>query len=315
MRNKSLLLLPLLLASPATAWMSMMAITGGTPKVTVLGGTGFVGSRVCQQLVARGAAVTSVSKTGRIPSWAADEDWTLRVDWKTANLLTDALSFPDCDALISCVGVVGTDREKLLQGNGQANVRAFQAASENLYRAVLVSVSSEVAACQENWLPEFFQGYFQGKQDAEKAALQAVNNDPSKVCIVKPTFIYGGDSFGLFPPRVSDGYGSAIEQLLSFGLITALADITPGLIKVALRPPTSVNAVAAACVAGALGEVSGTLDGGPAINKATNQPDATGLTDAIEWAKENVGKAYDWAKVEVPKAIDGAKKQLDEMKQ
>ena len=57
---------------------------------------------------------------------------------------------------------------------------------------------------------------------------------------MKPTFIYGGESFGLFPPRVTDGYGSGIEELLSNGAIKALADFMPGLIKVNTpqpRPP------------------------------------------------------------------------------
>lgn len=287
-------------------------------SVTVLGGTGFVGSRVCQQLVAEGASVTSFSKTGQVPKWCADEDWTKGVEWKSVDLLSagceGALKGTKSDAVISCVGVVGTDPEQLRQGNGEANVRAFGALGP-VDRASLVSVASEVAACEENWLPEFFGGYFEGKKAAEEAALEAVGGDSSKLCTVKPTFIYGGDSFGLLPPRVTYDYGSGIEQLLSFGLITALADVTPGLIKVALRPPSSVDAVAAACVAGALGKVSGSLDGGPAINKATNQPDATGLTEAFEWSKENAIKFYDWAKVEVPKAIDVVKKAVDESKQ
>jgi hypothetical protein len=71
-----------------------------------------------------------------------------------------------------------------------------------------------------------------------------------KICFVKPSFIYGGNKFGLIPPRVTKEYVSFIEGLLSFGIFTFLADITPGLIKVALRPPSSVEAVAGACSVG-----------------------------------------------------------------
>jgi hypothetical protein len=61
---------------------------------------------------------------------------------------------------------------------------------------VYVSVSSEVDACKENWLPEFFKSYFEGKIIAEKAAIDSVG-DAKKVCFVKPTSIYGGSDFGL----------------------------------------------------------------------------------------------------------------------
>jgi nucleoside-diphosphate-sugar epimerase len=303
----------------------MTMSSSGSTQVTVVGGTGFVGSRVCQQLVAKGASVKSVSKTGTVPKWCSGEPWTKDVTWVAADLtgnndnaedalLDAAVGTPD--AIVSCVGVVGTDAEKLVQGNGATNVAAFASAKRGgkLTRSVLVSVSSEVAACKDNWLPDFFGGYFEGKQMAEDAAMDAVQNDAAKVCIVKPTFIYGGDAFGLLPPRVNYAYGSAVEELLSLGLFQALADATPGLIKVALRPPSSVDAVAAACASAALGEIDGgILDGTPAINSATDHPAATGLTEALEWAKENAIKAYDWAKLEVPKAIESSKAKIEDL--
>ena len=153
---------------------------------------------------------------------------------------------------------------------------------------------------------------------AEQSALECVGGDATKVCIIKPTFIYGGDSFGLLPPRVNYEYGSGVEELLSTGLFKFLADVTPGLIKVALRPPVSVDSVAAAAAAAALAEegaIGKTLEGAVDINAATNQPAATGLSEALEWAKENLIKAYDWAKVEAPKAIDSAKEAIEKMQQ
>ena len=71
--------------------------------------------------------------------------------------------------------------------------------------------------------------YFNGKSRAEEAITKSF---PSTGVLVKPTFIYGGDSFGLTPPRVSDGYGSGIDALLSSGPIRAIAGISPGLVKV-----------------------------------------------------------------------------------
>lgn len=295
----------------ATAWVTMLSDNSGAQKVTVVGGTGFVGSRVCQQLVSKGASVTSVSKTGTVPKWCAGEPWTSDVNWVSVDLLTGdemaldmAVGKPD--AIVSCVGVVGTDREKLEEGNGAANVAAFASAKRGgrIKRSAFVSVASEVSACEEKWLPEFFGGYFEGKRMSEEAARDAVDGDVTQACIiVRPTFIYGGDTFGLLPPRVNFEYGSGVEELLSLGVFKVLADILPGLIKVALRPPSSVDAVAAACASAALGEIQGgVLDGASEINSATNHPAATGLTEALTWTKENAIKAYDWTKAKIEEA-------------
>jgi nucleoside-diphosphate-sugar epimerase len=273
---------------------------------------------VCKSLVEKGAAVISVSKTGNIPEWCKGESWTNEVKFIALDLevadeatIDGAIGSPDC--LVSCLGVIGTDPQMLMKGNGNTNCAAFSSAKRGgkVSRAVFVSVGSEVIACEENWLPEFFKGYFDGKKMAEQCALDSVDGDNSRVCLVKPTFIYGGDSFGVLPPRVTAEYGSFIEELLSLGLIKTLADITPGLIKVALRPPSSVEAVADACVSAALGgaALGKTLDGGAEINEITNQSAATGLTDAIEWLKVNTGKFIDWAKEEVPKVV----KKIEEM--
>ena len=59
-----------------------------------------------------------------------------------------------------------------------------------------------------------------------------------------------------------------------------------GLIKVALRPPVSVDAVAAACAGAALGTVPAKVyDGTAEINGATGRPTATGLTDFLDGLK------------------------------
>lgn len=83
------------------------------------------------------------------------------------------------------------------------------------------------------------------------------------------------------PPRVNTGYGSGVEELLSNDLIQKVADKMPGLIKVALRPPVSVDAVAGAAAAAALGSGAkdAVLDGTIAINEAVGQAPATGLSD------------------------------------
>ena len=268
-------------------------------QVTVVGGTGFVGSRVCQFLTEQGASVRSISKSGTVPKWCQNEDWTSKVTWSAVDLLDATPSAIDeamgenRDAVVSCVGVIGTDPDILKQGNGNANVAAFESAKRmGAKRAAFISVSSELLACREDFLPEFMGSYFDGKEAAEIAAANAVGQ--GSLTILKPTFVYGGNSFGINPPRVTKDYGSMIDQLLSFPPIQICADLVPGMIKVALRPPVSVEALAGACAAAALGTLQQqqrngdgdgplTLDGTKAINAAMNVPPSTGLVDAIVW--------------------------------
>ena len=289
---------------PPTIFL-VLAPLASALRVTVVGGTGFVGSRVCKALVGSDVAVTSLSKSGSVPQWAADEAWSKSVDWAAVDLLGDdaatidgAMGAPD--AVISCVGVVNPEPEILRSGNGVANQNAFASARRAaVKRVVYIGVASEVVACEENWLPfarEEFGAYFEGKRMAEEAAAAATGGDATRLCVLKPTFIYGGESFDLplpgkfVAPRVSLAYGSAVEEILSLKPIQALADAAPGLIKVALRPPSSVDAVATACVKAALGELTtgaatrravGTLDGTEAINAAAGAQTPTVVREAL----------------------------------
>ncbi|CAM9312308.1 unnamed protein product [Choristocarpus tenellus] len=175
--------------------------------------------------------------------------------------------FSGATAVISCIGVIGGNDIDLEKGNGDVNVAAaFQARSAQVRRFVYVSVSKLVPEAINGAV---MQGYFNGKKKAEEAIISAF---PTEGVLIRPTFIYGGDSFGLTPPRVSDGYGSAIDSLLSSGPLRAMAGASPGLIKVvALSPPVSRDNVALACVAGALGRASGIFDGADEINSAAAQ--------------------------------------------
>jgi nucleoside-diphosphate-sugar epimerase len=300
-------------------------------KVTVLGGTGFVGSRVCKILVGAGAEVTSVSKSGAVPDWASAEEWTGKVQWRAVDLLSadeaaidTAMGSPG--SVISCVGVVDPSAQKLLDGNGKANIKGFASARRaGVKRAVYVSVGSEVAACEENWLPfakDEFSAYFEGKRLAEDAAAAAVGNDATKLCVIKPTFIYGGDGFALplpgkfVAPRVSSDYGYFVEEILALGPVQALADAAPGLIKVALRPPSSVEAVATACAFAALGELTsgqatrravGTLDGTAAIKAAAGEVPASGISEGLDRALNEIGDLTQKLLDAIDARLDGKK--------
>ena len=70
------------------------------------------------------------------------------------------------------------------------------------------------------------------------------------------TFIYGGDSFSVNPPRVASFYGEFIETLLSSGPIRGVTSITSGFVKIALEPPVSVDSVSTAACKAATGKLS-----------------------------------------------------------
>mmetsp|Transcript_22784 Transcript_22784/g.56844 ORF Transcript_22784/g.56844 Transcript_22784/m.56844 type:complete len:315 (+) Transcript_22784:25-969(+) len=240
------------LAEPASA------ATAELKKVVVLGGSGFVGSRVCKQLVAHGAGVVSISRSGR-PALAGT--WADKVEWVSADVSDEVLvaaQMKGADAVISTLGVIfGNGAEADRANNAKPNIAAADAAAgANVPRFVYVSVSSQVGPVVS---PLLGDGYFKGKADAEAEILGKFTADRS--LLIKPTFIFGGDDFSLSPPRVSGAYGGIIDSLLSSAPIRAIAGIAPGFIKLALLPPVSVDEVAAAAVAGALGLKSGSVDG------------------------------------------------------
>lgn len=246
--------------SPKTAEATDVPIAFAPPgtKVIVLGGNGFVGSRVCAELQFAGAEVISVSRSGSKPAFS-DNVKSIKGD-PLVNDLTNILK--GATAVVDCIGVIGTDDSILEKQNGDVNIAAIeQAKKAGVKRFVYVGVASAVGESLSSVLP----GYFRGKSKAEAAVISAFG---SAGTVVKPSFIYGGDSFSVNPPRVPDGYGGLVDGILGSGPLRALARVSPGFIGVALTNPVSVDVIAAACVAGALGRTSGIIDGTDSIVEA-----------------------------------------------
>lgn len=235
------------------------ASTGGK-KIVVLGGSGFVGSRITQQLSEGGNKVIAISRTGDIPKWAENYDFVNNVEW-IAGDINDAAAMQKvmrgATSVVSAVGAIGFDEEKLLAGNGKSNVAAINSAKKaGVKKFVYVSVANLV---KEAFGDKILTPYFEGKAMSETALAKSF---PSSGTILGPSFIYGGDSFSITPPRVPEGYGTFISKILSSEAIRNIANASPAPLAVVLAPPVSVAAVAKAAAAAATGKTNGArIDG------------------------------------------------------
>ena len=226
-------------------------------KVLVLGGTGFVGREVCQKLKALGVDYIATSRDGRDGTIALDfTDVSVDISSKVQEIAKD------CTAVISCVGAIGTTEDVKVVNKG-TGLASYGAKTAGVKKFVYISVAPEVKESVKGI--SALDNYMEGKAFSEDAMKK---NFADGYTIIAPTFIYGGDKFGVNPPRVADSYGRLVEGLLSSGPFRAAASISPGFIGVALEPPIKVSSVAGAAVAGALGLSQPVLDTYDKINEA-----------------------------------------------
>jgi len=227
------------------------AVAVSTPKIVVLGGSGFVGSRICERLVKDSASVVSISRTGQ-PSKGACA-WGDKVQWVKGDARSMDLKsvFDGADAVVSSIGAIGTGDDA--STNGLTVERAVSASTAaGVSRFILVSASPMV---REAGLGSVFPSYIEGKQRAEAA----VKSFGGPTLVLQPTFIFGGEEFSATPPRVAEWYGQQVESLLGTDIVRSVASLSPAALRLALLPPSAVDDVAQAAVAGALGRASGTL--------------------------------------------------------
>jgi hypothetical protein len=109
------------------------------------------------------------------------------------------------------------------------------------------------------------QEYGRGKEESERLiqdAFQDCNSvDRVRHCIIRPTFIYGGDKFSFNPPRLPTKIGEIVEATLGLYPIQSLCEILPDILGVVLEAPVNVETVATAIVNLVIGlEDSNSLD-------------------------------------------------------
>jgi hypothetical protein len=208
-------------------------------KILVLGGTGFLGSEIVKQAAEREEGVTCVATS------SADLDLTAA---DAEDRVAEACR--GCVGVISAVGSMGTAGD--LKVNAAAAAAARGAKRAGVRNFVAVGNSERVRGVARS-VP-FLRGYAAGKEESERVVRELFGY---RGCIVQPSFIYGGDKFGLSPPRVASPVGRILEEVLGLYPIQALSKALPDLPGAALEPPVSVENVAAACLNVALGLCEG----------------------------------------------------------
>ena len=195
-------------------------------RVAVFGGSGFIGSRICQTLATAGCEVVSISRAGQPPAWAADNSWSARVEWLSADMLANSLvvlPLGKLDAAISCVGNsrpspiwqeffgLHWDPRAMSYENGLVNERIVRASRDaGATRFVYISLwsTSKFAFGGPPGLAE----YVEAKLAAENAARRVYGGDES-VAFICPHLVYGGERFA--------SLGSIMAAVLASPVITA----------------------------------------------------------------------------------------------
>ena len=148
---------------------------GVARRLLVIGGNGFVGTRVVKTALAQGMRVASLSRSGA-PADAISPD----VEWLTADAVAggppvrEALA--GCDAVISCLGAFGSNAF-MHELNGGANAALAEIAAEaGVQRFAFVS-ASVIQPVAKAMAAAGYEGYYEGKVKAEEAVTRIFGAD------------------------------------------------------------------------------------------------------------------------------------------
>merc|ERR1712087_294276 len=213
-------------------------------RLVVVGGSGYVGTRIMRAALMRGVNVASVSRRGKPHTDVAQSlegaEW-ISADVEDDEQLAGAVS--GADAVISCLGAFGSN-EFMRRINGDANAK-IAAASFKAAVSRYVYISAAPFGPIESIIP----GYFEGKRAAEAAVSHHFGANGT---VLRPGMVYGSR-------RVSESLsiplqvvGAPLAALFGSQPVSALASRL-GWLGAPLVPPSSVDEVATAAVEAALG--------------------------------------------------------------
>ena len=244
-------------------------------KLAVVGGTGFVGSRVLRAALSHGMRVASVTRSGTPPPDVAEAlrgvSW-LAADAQDERALESALV--GADAVISCVGAFGSNAYmRRINGNANASIAAAARAAG---ASQFVYVSAAQFGAVERLPP--LRGYFEGKRAAEEAVGK---HFAASGTVLRPGMVYGSRRLSARVSLPLGLAGAPLAALFGSGPVRALAAAL-GPIGGVLVPPVHVDALAAAAIDAARGALP---------------PDPSNSAVAADGADEGGGGDGDGARV------------------
>ncbi|MCO7176119.1 NAD-dependent epimerase/dehydratase family protein [Sporolactobacillus kofuensis] len=153
-------------------------------KMIVLGGSGFIGRHVCQELINQGKQVVSISSHGRpahlFEAWTTHEQMT----WIAADIFNEEewLKYcDDCSVMIDLIGILWESKERSYQHFIVDPAKIMAQFLLQHPEASGIFVSAALAP------PLFGRNYLKAKRQAE-AILKTV---PQPVQIFRPSLVYG----------------------------------------------------------------------------------------------------------------------------
>lgn len=97
-----------------------------TPRLVVFGGSGYVGTRVCEQGLAMGASIVSVSRSGGPPK-GVTAAWADRVEWVKGDALDPQAPWrallKGATGVVSTLGAFGSNAFMFKVGVGRCHTR------------------------------------------------------------------------------------------------------------------------------------------------------------------------------------------------
>ena len=213
-------------------------------KVLVLGGTGFVGKHVIDRLKQKDIPYIATSTNGR------DDTIAFNItDDNASKHLLDINQTNDIGTIVSTIGCIFTNHDDYIvnAASGQTATDAFKDESSKPKFIFIGNTPRVRNVC--NIIPALNE-YARGKEESELLLEQTFGQN---VCIIKPTFIYGGTKFATSPPRIPSFLGEVIEAVLGLYPIQWVAEVLPDILGVVLEAPVNVQAVSNAIVNEAIG--------------------------------------------------------------
>jgi len=208
-------------------------------KVLVLGGSGFVGRHVIEALNHKKIPFVATSTSGH--------DGTIALDLTSVTATQQVLEIcksNDISTIVSTVGTIFTECDyEVNAASGHVAKAVASSKDVHINKFIFIGNSQRVRNVCNNI--SSLQEYARGKEESEQLIQEEMGNSGSlNCCIVRPTFIYGGDKFGWNPPRLPAKFGEIIEAFFGLYPVQALSEVLPDILGVAFEAPVNVEAVA-----------------------------------------------------------------------